>query len=257
MRQLIKRIRYRLLLRRLAGPRLIKAFAKTYPAASFVEIGANDGLQHDHLRPFIRSRDWTGVMVEPVPYVFQRLKHNYGAVPGVGLENSAIAARDGVLPFFHLRDADEEERGTLPDWYDGIGSLSREAILGHRGQIPDIEARLVRREVTALTFASLCRKHGLDSVDLVVIDCEGYDWEIIRSIDLSAYRPRLLIYEHFHLAPRERAECRAYLESSGFETKEEGFDTFALRTDPDDGLTQRWRGLRPAVAGVSAHEKPS
>jgi FkbM family methyltransferase len=107
--------------RRLALPRLLRAFADVHPEAVFVEIGSNDGEQHDHLRPFILSRRWSGVMVEPVPYVFERLQRNYAGIDRVRLENAAIATQDGHLPFFHLVDATPEERAQLPDWYDGIG----------------------------------------------------------------------------------------------------------------------------------------
>jgi FkbM family methyltransferase len=247
-------LRHRRLQRRLAAPRLLRAFADAYPRAVFVEIGSNDGLQHDHLRPFILSRDWSGVMVEPQPHVFERLERNYAGVAGVALENAAIAERDGTVPFYYPAPAAEDELGDLPDWYDGIGSLSRQAVLSHAPHIPDIERRLVRDEVRSLTYESLCRKHGLERVDLLLLDTEGYDWEIIRSIDFGGRPPRLLAYEHYHLPPAERDECRAHLESAGYETMEEGFDTFCLDTASDDGLTRAWRRLRPAVAGVSAHD---
>jgi FkbM family methyltransferase len=243
-----------LLRRRLAAPKLLRAFAEAYPRATFVEIGSNDGEQHDHLQPFILSSAWRGVMVEPVPYVFERLRENYGEAPGISLENSAIADRDGSRPFYYLAEASEPDRNGLPGWYDGIGSFSREAVLSHAREIPDIESRLVVKELPTLTFESLCEKHGLAEVDLLLIDAEGCDWELIRAIDFEQRSPRLLIYEHYHLGPEERAECRAHLERLGYETMEEHFDTFCLLPRGDE-LTGRWRKLRPALPGVAAYEE--
>ena len=242
--------------RRLAGPRLIRAFASAYRQPFFVEIGANDGEQHDHLRPFILSRPWRGIMVEPVPYVFERLRANYGGLGRVELENAAIADRDGRLPFYYLAEADLRERKRLPDWYDGIGSFSREKVLAHGKSIPDVADRLVRREVSCMTFETLCRRHGADRVDLLVIDAEGYDAEILRSIDFDARRPRVLVYEHFHLAPSDRRQCRDLVEDAGYQTLEEGFDTFCLLPDRADSLDRCWRSLQPAVQGVSVHDEP-
>ncbi len=239
--------------RRLAGPKLLRAFADAYPEAFFVEIGSNDGEQHDHLRPHIRARQWSGIMVEPVPYVFERLRANYGDMPRIALENAAIARQDGRLPFFHLpRVADPGSEG-LPQWYDAIGSFSRDAVLRHAREIPDIERRLVTTEVPTLTFESLLAKHGVGAVDLLLVDTEGYDHEILRSIDFEARQPRLVVYEHYHLPTDERARCRGRLESFGYETMEEGLDTFALRTHVDDALTRRWRRLRPGVPGASRY----
>src|SRR4051794_25058506 len=151
-RRLWRSARYRRQLRNLAGPKLLKAFADAYPDAYFVEVGANDGEQHDHLRPLILSGRWSGLMVEPVPYVYERLKRNYADVEGVEAVNVAIADRDGELPFYHLVKPSPEERDSLPDWYDGIGSFSRDALLQHRRHIPDIERRIVEKRVPALTF---------------------------------------------------------------------------------------------------------
>ena len=147
LRERLRRAQERRRRRRLAGPRLLRAFAEAYPEAFFIEIGSNDGEQHDHLQPLIRSRTWTGVMVEPVPYVFDRLRRNYGDLERVTFENAAIADRDGRLPFYHLREAAPGERERLPGWYDGIGSLSRANVLNHRRHIPDIDQRIVRSDV--------------------------------------------------------------------------------------------------------------
>jgi FkbM family methyltransferase len=235
--------------------RVLDAFADAYPRAFFVEIGANDGLQHDHLRRHIEARAWTGIMVEPVPYVFERLQGNYGGNDRVALENVAIADRDGELPFFHLAEAHGADRDRLPGWYDGIGSFSREVVLDHAPEIPDIEARLVEDRVPALRLSSLLAKHGVDHVDLLALDTEGHDWEIIRTIDLAATRPRLVLYEHYHLPREARERCRRHLADAGYATLEEGFDTLALDTAQDDALTRAWRPISPAVPGVAADDE--
>jgi FkbM family methyltransferase len=240
---------------RLAGPRLLRAFADAYPEATFVEIGANDGDQHDHLREHVLRGGWRGVMVEPVPYVFARLERNYARVPGVALERAAVGARNGRATFFHLRDAGEEERWGLPDWYDGVGSFDRDTILRHAPQMPDVAERIVEAEVDVVAFETLCGRHGLGAIDLLVIDTEGHDWEVLRSVDLAGRTPRLVVYEHFHLAPGDRAAARAHMQVHGYETMEEGFDTFCLRAGVDDHLARVWHALRPAVPGVSKDEE--
>ncbi len=247
--------RLRRIRRRLAGPRIVAAFASGHPRARFVEIGANDGEQHDFLRPHLLRGGWTGLMVEPVPYVFERLRANYERVGGVTLVNAAVGARDGRQPFFHLRDVTAEERATLPEWYDGVGSFSREAVLSHAPQMPDIAERLVEREVETMRFDTLLARHGLAGADLVVIDAEGHDWEIIRHMDLRRHGPRLLVYEHFHLSRADRDAAARCLREAGYETMEEGFDTFCLRPGENDVLDLAWRRLEPAVPGVAKEDE--
>lgn len=94
------RSRLRRASRRLAGEGLLSAFADAYPDAFFVEIGANDGEQWDHLRPFILTHAWRGVMVEPLPQAFERLRRNYDGIDRVALENAAIADHDGRMAIY-------------------------------------------------------------------------------------------------------------------------------------------------------------
>ena len=251
----LRAARYRQIIRNLAGPRLLRSFADVYPRAFFVEIGSNDGEQHDHLRPFIVSNPWRGIMVEPVPYVFERLRRNYEAYGRIALENVAVGDADGRMPFYHLVEPSPGELGSLPDWYDGVGSFSREAVAGHVTHIPDIEKRIVEREVSVVSFDTLCRRNHVPRVDLLLIDTEGHDWEILQSIDLARWRPRLVIYEHYHLSREARRAAREHLRQVGYETMEEGFDTFCLDTRPEDQLTGAWRQLRPGVRAVFAHEE--
>lgn len=256
MKRLWRSLRLRRVERRLAGPKLLRAFARSYPEAFFVEIGSNDGERHDHLRPLIVETGWRGVMVEPVPYVFERLRSNYAALADrVALENAAVGARDGRAPFFHLTRPAPNEAASLPEWYDGIGSFSRETVLSHARKIPGLEGRLVSTEVDVLSFDSLLARHGGREPDLVVVDAEGCDHEILRSIDLEAHRPRLVVYEHFHLSEADRDGARARMEGAGWETMEEGFDTWCLDPRPADELTAFWRGLRPGVPGVTVRDE--
>jgi len=69
-----------------------------------------------------------------------------------------------------------------------MGSLSRDemektiaaarhfAALGCGVLIPDIESRIERTEVPSLTFESLCHKHAIGELDLLLIDAEGSDY---------------------------------------------------------------------------------
>jgi FkbM family methyltransferase len=243
--------------RRLAAPKLLAVFADRYPEPFFVEIGANDGDHHDHLRPFIVSKPWRGLMVEPVPHIFAKLQANYAAIERVTPVNVAIGDRDGQLPFFHLADPEEQGHDGLPDWADGIGSFSRDVLLSHAHAIPDVEQLIVQTEVPTVTFDTLCRRHDVDQVDLVLVDTEGYDRQILESIDLRAWRPRLVVYEHFHLSADEQSACLAYMRESGYETMGEGFDTFCLDASVDDDLTRAWRRLRPAVPELFAWSERS
>src|ERR1700722_3021383 len=57
---------------------------------TFIEVGANDGRFGDPLRQYILKYQWKGVLVEPQPDIFERLKANYAGLNNrISFENVA------------------------------------------------------------------------------------------------------------------------------------------------------------------------
>jgi len=69
----------------------------------FVQVGSNDGMQGDSLHDIIvKNENWTGIFIEPVGFLFERLKRNYGNSDRLIFEKQAIAANRGVVEFFYV-----------------------------------------------------------------------------------------------------------------------------------------------------------
>jgi FkbM family methyltransferase len=221
--------------------RVINEFARLEPNATFVQIGANDGAALDPLHDAIAIRNWRGVMVEPVPYVCDRLRANMSGNPRVAIENVAIDRTDGTRDFFHLAKAAPGEE--VWEFYHALGSFDRDVVLSHRDLVPDIEDRLVTTPVRCMTFDALCARHGYRSVDVVQIDTEGYDHVVLGLIDFDRYRPQIVMFEHLHLAPEVHQALRSRLASHGYTDIIDGMDTLAVHRD----ALARHRSLARAV----------
>lgn len=206
-------------------PIVLAAFALERRDVFFIQVGSNDGSHNDPLRQHLLRNGWSGIMVEPVPYVFERLRANYGAQKGVLLEQVAIGPIEGPIPFYHLAQTTE----ALPQWYDQLGSFLRENIVKHADLIPRLEERILETMVESMTFESLCRKHHVRKLDLLHIDAEGFDYEVIKTIDFRAHAPDVLLYEHKHLSADDRAACEALLRSRDYESLASDADTICLR----------------------------
>ena len=254
LRARLARIRWALPRARPETPleQVIFEFARAYPDAFFVQVGANDGVYRDPLRDEIRARRWRGIMVEPLPSSFERLRANYGGNSRIVLENAAIADEDGHRELYYLRETSSEVR-SMPVWYDKLGTLHRDVIVKHRPAIPDFDQRLTTAEVPCLTFESLCRKHGVRTVDLVQVDTEGHDFEIVKLIDLDALRPKLLMYEHLHFDDATRTACSEHLRRHGYEEISDVVNTICLRTS---SLTDRDQALHHLWLTIQGHAGP-
>lgn len=211
---------------------ILRAYAETHVDATFVQVGAHDGTKMDPLRPIVLASGWRGVLVEPVPYVFARLQERYGGNPRLRLEQVAIADEAGRADFFYVPEA-----SGLWHSYDALGSFRRDVVVSHTHLVPDIEDRVVSESVECITFDDLCDRNGLDTVNMVQIDTEGYDLHILRMIDLSVRRPDIVVFEHLHLSGDERAEAAARFTEHGYGLVSDGMDTMAVsataQADPE------------------------
>lgn len=78
--------------------------------------------------------------------------------------------------------------------------------------------------VRCITFDELLRRHDKSEIDLLQIDAEGYDFEILKTVDFARYRPKLVNYERVLLGEAEAA-CPTMLWDAGYPLYDYGQDT--------------------------------
>lgn len=183
-------------------------------AAMLVQIGSNDGQSGDPIFEALHQhKQWKALLVEPVPYLFERLKANYASDSRFTFENVAI--NDGQMQSFYAIKAEAKNHiPELPPWFDQLGSFYKENILKHfKGRL---EPFIEEIKLQGLSLNDLFLKHSLKSVDLLHIDTEGYDWNILKQLKLDAYTPTLIIYEQKHLSKEEKNQSIQFLHSDYF-----------------------------------------
>jgi FkbM family methyltransferase len=77
-----------------------------------------------------------------------------------------------------------------------------------------------QRTVRAQTLNSLIEKHNLQEqeIDFMSVDVEGHDLNVLKSLDLDRYRPKLIIAEalNFNIRKFWENELCIYLEMKGY-----------------------------------------
>lgn len=192
----------------------------------FIQVGSNDGVTDDPIHEYVVSSRWKGIVIEPVPYIFEKLKQTYRTCPGIIFENVAIDSEDGVRTFYRLEENDDQQ---VPEWYDLLGSFKKEAIVRQRDRISHFDDYLISEEIRCLSLSSLVRTHEIRRVDLLHIDAEGHDYEIIKSIPFAAVKPAMILYEHRLLSPDDARDCERLLKERGYTlVRISSYDTFAF-----------------------------
>lgn len=202
----------------------VRKYAESTKDFFFIQIGSNDGKKNDPIHKHIVKYGWKGILIEPVPYLFQKLKTTYRGQESLIFENIAIANKDGYKTFYRVEENNEPGN---PPWYDQLGSFRKEVVLKHRDKVPNLEKHLISEEIQCLSFDSLMLKHAVKKIDLLHIDAEGYDYEIIKTVPFARIKPHMILYEHKHLSGEDRRACLALLRANGYAILEMRNDTFA------------------------------
>jgi FkbM family methyltransferase len=186
-----------------------------------VQIGAFDGRTGDQIHQWITTYGWHGILVEPQPRYFSELQRTYVAQPGLTLRNVAISEKRETRTLYTIR----EDVPGLPEWAPQVASFDRAVVDGHGLRGPGGEHIVEPYEVECLPLSDLLR--GVDRIDLLQIDVEGYDAEIVRMFDFDTYRPRIVRFENRHLARPDHDGAVRRLLDHGYFVALTGPDTIA------------------------------
>lgn len=199
----------------------------------FVQIGAMDGVSFDPIHHLVAELGWSGLLVEPLPDLFEKLRRHYADQSGMLFENCAVAERTGTVDLFRIRP-EVVDRGDLPEWAHGVSSMFRDrnVLGGHKASEDDwavIRQETVIQPVASITMNDLLEKHAIDHVDLLQIDTEGADWVVLKQVPFESMRPAVIHMEHYNLPPDERYAAIDLLLKWGYVIGSDHKDLLATR----------------------------
>ena len=176
-----------------------------------VQIGSCDGITGDPIFNLLqRNSSWKALLIEPVPHLFERLRINYRNRNNVQFDNVAIGDKTGTGTFYYVDPAAKQQIPDLPCWVDQLGSFERSHITRHLGDA--LEPFIVSTEIAILPLAAVLDRDHVTTIDVLHIDTEGYDWIILRQLDLNKFQPKVILFEHKHLKESDRLAAVAFLE---------------------------------------------
>lgn len=167
---------------------------------SIVQIGAFDGDSNDPLKEIIKEPCSKVVLVEPQSGPCRMLVSRYAHHPWVHIENSAVGSEDGTVAMFIPKGDDASQLASIDE--------------RHMKNMGSGETRSIT--VNSISVATLLRKYSLETVDVLQIDAEGYDFRILSQFLDAGIEPAVINFESFHLSRDERHGSRSVLTERGY-----------------------------------------
>ena len=138
------------------------------------------------------------LLVEPLDYNFTLLKKNFENYDNVYFEQSFISNNTKPIPFYYVRENSIKKLGK--HWASGIGSFSKQHILNHKSKRFQIEESDIESiNIISQTFDQLCKKYNVNTIDNLLIDVEGHEMSILKSMDFNKILIKEIKFEFKHL----------------------------------------------------------
>ncbi len=163
-----------------------------YRDGFFIEAGANDGIRQSNTLYFEKYKGWTGLLVEAMPALAEQCKQNR---PHCIVENCALVS------------AQYPDKSIEMEYYN-LMSIVKGGFDNETDEVQHKEAagKILRESanntysvsVPARTLSDVLTAHGINSIDLLSLDVEGYEENVLNGIDFKTHAPKLILVETRH-----------------------------------------------------------
>ena len=176
----------------------------------YIELGANDGLKQSNTAYFEFTRKWKGVLIEPSPIAYEKCVKNR---PNSIVLNYACVSSD-----YNKESIKGDFNGNLMSSVNGERLKSDNQLIS----------------VKTSTLNSIIQKYlNSQQIDLLTLDAEGYEYEILKGLNLNLYRPKYILIEIY---PKDYNNIYEYMISHNY-TFHSNFSSFNHIDNP------LWDGL--------------
>ncbi len=197
------------------GADLVLARRHAMRPTVIIQIGAFDGRFADGLEPILRQPgNYRALLVEPQQTAFQSMLDHYKARTDIRFANVAVTATDGDVTLYTSKEGASPFASILPK---------------HRENVSNTTGGVREVVVPGFSVETLLKTHEISDPDLLMVDTEGFDFEIVRQF-LSSGRPppSVIQLESHHLSRKDRTELRTLLSRSGYTYADAGHDTICF-----------------------------
>ena len=181
------------------------SIASSTPSDSIIIIGAFDLVFFESVSNYLRSCQSKVFCFEPRQSSIKQLSDN---ITRLGF-STIIPINKAVHPSLKeciIYDISLDYILNYPKWAQGMASFSKSHLLQH------VQEEHIKTELVGCSNPdNWLLEHGISSISYLQIDTEGYDYEILKSINLYSSRPISIMLRYVNLTEKDKNECCTYL----------------------------------------------
>ena len=162
-----------------------------------VDVGASDGISVNSTYALEKSHGWTVISVEPNPTFHPWLVRDRAMV-----EKCAVGSVPQAAATFHVHINNEE-------------SFSSLAPKVRNDKYPTEGMSWKKIEVPVKTLEEILQRWEFSKLDALCVDVEGTEVDVLKSLDLGKWKPKVIIAESWD----EPVEIQALIGPLGYERK--------------------------------------
>jgi len=182
----------------------------------FVDVGAHDGISINNTLYFERYNGWTGINIEPIETVYNKLVVNRPFCINI---NCAVSNTDGNSEFILNKGYTEMISG-LKNSYDER-HMSR---LKKENNMTDSTTEIIT--VCTKKLETIFNEKNIKHVNYISIDVEGGEFDVIKSINFDKVFIDVIGFENNY--SDVSVPIVAYLKSKNFEICHKSMDIFMI-----------------------------
>jgi len=177
---------------------------QTYPYKSlhidYFQIGAHIGNSHNDPIYNEPMSNKNIILVEPVPFLYELLKHNYQTRMRnneIEFLNIAVSDYDGTINM--TAPSKDNDFDAHPFFLNQMASTTDKYIkqLNFQERYPTFQFETIT--VPCRTLTTIVKERGITSIDHLIVDTEGHDETILRAFDFQQVKPKRITFENAYI----------------------------------------------------------
>ncbi len=149
---------------------------------TFVEVGAYDG-EYVSNTSGLADVGWKGIYIEPVPQFYKKCKARHTSNKKVNVVNAAAGAAEGSI-VLHIGGPLST---VMPNMKEKFKKLDWAKSSFKNDETCNVEV---------MTLSSILEANRVQiGFEVLVIDVEGYEWDVLQGFDINCWLPDMIVIE--------------------------------------------------------------